>query len=180
MTEPPENSDVFSRLFTETRATLRRYVRRLVSTKEVAEDVVQEAFLRTYERGSSVQEPRAFLFATAHNLASDHRRHERTAGLVHARESADPQRESSGLTPEDLLIDDEASRLLREAVGLLPPQCQVALTLKVFHGQTYNEIAARLGLSPRTVEKHVATGLRRTHVYLRTRYLESKAGDGHG
>src|SRR5262249_48819704 len=131
-------------------------------------------FLRTYERGSSVQEPRAFLFAIAHNLARDHRRHERVAGLAHASESVDPQREASSLSPEDLLIDDEASRLLREAVNQLPPQCHVALTLKVFHGQTYKEIAERLGLSPRTVEKHVAIGLRRTHTYLRARYLESK------
>jgi RNA polymerase sigma factor (sigma-70 family) len=180
MSKPPGNGDRISRLFTESRAALGRYVRRLVSTKEVAEDVVQEAFLRTYERGDGVQEPRAFLFTIAHNLATDHRRYERTAGLAQAADSLDPQRESSSLSPEDLVIDDEAARLLREAVKQLPPQCHAALTLKVFHGQSYKEIGERLGLSPRTVEKHVATGLRRTHRYLRARYLGIQAGDDDG
>ena len=38
--------DVFSRLFAESRPALKRYVRRLVWSRETAEEIVQEAFLR--------------------------------------------------------------------------------------------------------------------------------------
>src|SRR5262245_46149129 len=72
-------SDVFARLFLESRNALRRYVRRLVRSQEAADEIVQEAFLRTYERGDAVQTPRAFLFSTARNLAADQRRRDRTA-----------------------------------------------------------------------------------------------------
>src|SRR5688572_25167720 len=60
----------FARLFSESRAALRRYVQRLVKSRAVSEEIVQEAFLRTYEQGASVQTPRAFLFSIARNLAS--------------------------------------------------------------------------------------------------------------
>lgn len=169
----------FARLFVESRQALRRYVRRLVHSEETADEIVQEAFLRTYEKGDEVQTPRAFLFSTARNLATDQRRHERAV----ATDSVGDFDDLGGLSPatahgtgaiEDRIIADEASRILKEAIDRLPPQSQAAFTLKVFHGCSYKEIGDKLGLSPRTVEKHVAVGLQRTHAYLRARYSERR------
>jgi RNA polymerase sigma-70 factor (ECF subfamily) len=60
-------------------------------------------------------------------------------------------------------------------VASLPPQCRTAFTLKVFHGCSYKEIAEKLGISTKTVEHHIARGLRDTHQYLRERYGEVKS-----
>ena len=57
-------------------------------------------------------------------------------------------------TPQDeKLIADEASRILKQAIELLPPQCHATLSLRIFHGYSAKEIGAVLGLSRKTVEK---------------------------
>ena len=163
-------ADLLGRLFSESRPALRRYVRRLVGSPETADDVVQEAFLRTYVHADRVKVPRAFLFSTARNLAADSRRHNRVA-------KTDPMGDSDGSevvslceSPEGQALADERSLLLRQAIERLTPQCRAAFVLKVFHACSYKEIAQRLGLSPKTVEHHIARALRETHQYLRQRY----------
>lgn len=159
---------------------MRRYIRRLVRSDETAEEIVQEAFLRTYENRGGVEVPRAFLFSTARNLATDRRRHERVAATDSLADFDDTRVEGVGGPLEDALIADEASRLLKQAIERLPPQCQAALTLKVFHGYSYREIGETLGISVKTVEKHVARGLARTHEYLRVRYPQPRQDDRDG
>ncbi|MCD9033156.1 sigma-70 family RNA polymerase sigma factor [Luteimonas sp. Y-2-2-4F] len=170
----------FSQFFAETRQGLLRYVRGLTRSEAAAEDIVQDAYAATLAQGERLETPRAFLFVTARNLASNSRRHQRIAATesvadLDALGIADGARAS----PEDALIADEASALLRQAVERLPPQCRAAFALKVFHGYAYKDIAGRLGISPKTVEKHVARGLRDTHAYLRRRYqLPDRDGGG--
>lgn len=161
---------MLERLFSESRAALARYVRKLVRSRETADEIVQEAFLRTYEHAGKLGTPRAFLFSTARNLASSVRRHEKVAMTDTMGDLDDSGVVVGNGSVEDLLISDEAGRLLREAVDRLPPQCRAAFALKVFHACSYKEIAERLGVTEKTVEKHVARGLQRTHEWLRRRY----------
>lgn len=161
----------FSQFFAETRQGLLRYVRRLTRSEEAAEDIVQEAYARTLEQGHQVQTPKAFLFVTARNLAWNQHRHQRTA----ATDTVGDIDQTGVVTdvhhsPEERLIADEAAVLLRRAVERLPEQCRAAFALKVFHGYSYKEIAGQLGISTKTVEKHVARGLRDTHAFMRRRY----------
>lgn len=163
-------NQLFTRLFVESRAALRRYIRRLVRSEATADEIVQEAFLRTYEQGTTVQVPRAFLFSTARNLAADRRRHERVAATDYVGDFDDPRVGGMGEPLEDVLIADEASRLLKKAIDRLSPQCHATLTLKLFHGYSYKEIAATLGLAEKTVEKHIARGLEQIHEFMLGRY----------
>jgi RNA polymerase sigma-70 factor, ECF subfamily len=163
-------TDWLSRLFSESQPALRRYVRRLVSSRETADDVVQEAFLRTCVHADSVKVPRAFLFSTARNLAADSRRHSRIAKTDLSGDCSDLEVVSLSESPEGQVLAEERSRLLRNAIERLSPQCRAAFVLKVFHACSYKEIAQRLGLAPKTVENHIARALRETHQYLRQRY----------
>ena len=50
------------------------YAIKLVQKNEVAEDVVQEAFLRLHNRFAEISYPKAWLYRTVHNLAMSHHR----------------------------------------------------------------------------------------------------------
>ncbi|MFL6602632.1 MAG: RNA polymerase sigma-70 factor [Steroidobacteraceae bacterium] len=163
-------TEIFTKLFAESRQALLRYIRRFVGSSETAKEIVQEAFLRTYRQRESVTTLRAFLFSTARNLAANEYRHRRIveAGAVGDLQDSRVKIECESL--ESQFLRDERTRLIQAAIDRLPPQCRAAFTLRVFHECSYKEVADRLGISPKTVEKHIARGLREIHNYLKRRY----------
>lgn len=167
---PESRADFFSRLFLDSQAGLRRYVRRLVRSNETADEIVQEAMLRTYERADTQKAPKAFLYSVARNLATDKLRHDRVAS---EHTTGDADFEAAQYESLDAwLLAEEQSRLLKAAVERLPPQCRTVFALKVFHACSYKEISEKLGISPKTVENHIAHGARETHRFLSQQYRE--------
>lgn len=161
--------DLIGRLYSSSHLALRRYVRRLVVSRDTADEVVQEAFLRTYENAGRVETPRAFLFTTARNLAASARRTDR-ARKTDALGDFEPLGvESDEASPETQTLAEEELRLLQQAVAHLSPQCRAVFSLRVFHQCPYKEIARRMGIAPKTVENHMARAVRETHEYLRRR-----------
>jgi len=163
----PESRNVFyARLFAESRAALRRYVRRFVGSGETAEEIVQEAFLRTYEQGEVVKTPRAFLFSTARNLASNEHRHRcavktDTIGDFDGLEVVTP----CG-SPEESALADERTQARPGRRQSPAPQCARPFTLRVFPWMLLQEMGPASALH-KTVEKHIARGLRETHEYMK-------------
>src|SRR5580704_16971692 len=78
LTTSESRTEIFTKLFAESRQALHRYIRSFVGSSETAKEIVQEAFLRTYRQRESVTTLRAFLFSTARNLAANEYRHRRT------------------------------------------------------------------------------------------------------
>src|SRR5258706_1309416 len=169
---------LFTQLFAETRAALRRYVRRFVGSRETADEIVQEAFLRTYEQGDAVETPKPFLFSTARNLAANEYRHRRIAQTDLVGDIDDSGVVQHCESPEAQALGDERSRLIREAIERLPARCRASFALRIFHGCSYKEIADQLDLSVKTVEKHISRGLRESHQFLKRRYQESTQDHG--
>src|SRR5712672_1162085 len=76
-TTSESRTEIFTKLFAESRQALHRYIQRFVGSSETAKEIVQEAFLRTYRQRESVTTLRAFLFSTARNFAANQYRHRR-------------------------------------------------------------------------------------------------------
>jgi len=166
----PSRADALRRLFLEDRKALLRYVRRLMGGRHESEDIVQEALLRAYEHSAQLLEPRAFAFTAARNLAADSRRHQRLAKTDTRGDFGDVAIVTPEGSPEGDLVAEEERQLLREGIEQLAPQCRTALRLKVFHHYSYKDIAQQMGISPKTVENHIARAVRETHEYVRRRY----------
>jgi RNA polymerase sigma-70 factor, ECF subfamily len=177
-TTSESRTETFVRLFADSRQALHRYIRRFVRSSETAQEIVQEAFLRTYRERESVTTLRAFLFSTARNLAANEFRHRRTverdtlARLDESRADAECESLESGL------LRDERNQLVQEAINRLPPQCRAAFTLRVFHEYSYKEVADHLGISVKTVEKHISRGMRETNYFLKVRYSATRRSHG--
>jgi RNA polymerase sigma-70 factor (family 1) len=158
-------TETFTELFTESRQALQRYIRRFVRSGETAKEIAQEAFLRTYRERESVITLRAFLFSTARNLAANEIRHRRAVARADELPVATDYE-----SPELGFLRDERNRLVQQAIDRLPAQCRAAFTLRVFHEYSYKEVADHLGISVKTVEKHISRGMRDTNRYLKVRY----------
>jgi RNA polymerase sigma-70 factor (ECF subfamily) len=142
------------------RGLMARSVRRIVGQHEV-EDILQEAFVRSFEAEGrqTIHDARAFLMRTARNLALDHvsRAAYRTTGSL---DHADEEHFIDSAAPPDAQVDAERRFLLFcQAVGSLPEQCRRVFVLHKVYGMSHGEIAARLGIAPSTIQKHIAKGL---------------------
>src|SRR5712671_5496252 len=70
----PPGWETIEELFAALESPLLAYALRLVGQLSVAEDLVQEAFMRLHAQFDDVREPRRWLYRTVHNLALNHRR----------------------------------------------------------------------------------------------------------
>ena len=153
--------DRLTRCFLDIRDELVRFVRRRTG-HSAAEDVVQDVWLNLRERDDSEswREPRAVLFKAAANLGTDtYRRNVHTQKLfVPADAAAEPA--SSDPDPEaQAQVASQVERLLN-ALEQLPPECREALLLNRLDGLTHAEIGRRLGVSTKTVQRHIERALR--------------------
>jgi RNA polymerase sigma-70 factor (ECF subfamily) len=162
---PDTPNDRFARLFSDTRAALRRYVRRKVKSREATEDIVQEAYLHTFQYGAKAHTPRAMLFTIARNLAANARRRQQVREPGEDRQPVEEVDAAS--SPEDIVLSEQRIQLLRDTVERLPPKCRAVFSLKVFYDLTHDEIAQRLGISRKTVENHMVFAMRHAHERLK-------------
>jgi len=122
----------------------------------LAEDLTQETYLRLAQSDTAeIAHPRALLARTAVNIGYDQARyHARRAGMT----TVLAQRDAAEIDVPQAATQDEAIRL-KEIVLALPPLYRDVFLLSRFGGLTYEEIAARLGVSMKTVERRMAQAL---------------------
>lgn len=77
----------------------------------------------------------------------------------------------------EALSAQEKLDLLADAVMALPTRCREIVLLRKIQGIPQKEVAARLGLSERTVENHCRLGVKRCEEYLRSYGLTTLYGD---
>jgi RNA polymerase sigma-70 factor (ECF subfamily) len=159
---PEQTMDRLTRCFLEIRAELVRFLSRR-NGKAAAEDVVQETWLKLHERGDteSWHEPRAVLFTTAANLGTDVQRREARSDRLFARGGTLPEAVSPGADPESQAQTESELNSVAAALQELPAQCREAFLLNRLEGLTHSEIAQRLGVSTKTVQRHIERALRR-------------------
>jgi len=151
LAEPtPSFEESFVRLFRAHHARLYRYLQRLSGEPELAADLVQDAFVRLYRRGSLPDAPEAWLISVALNLlrnasATRSRRHRLLTAARAEEAHSDP------LPPPDKSATaGDARRRVRSALEHLPVREQRMLLLQA-EGYSYRDIAAALELKEGSV-----------------------------
>ncbi|MGU3536810.1 RNA polymerase sigma factor [Methylobacterium sp. A54F] len=146
---------------------LQRYLLRVLGDPSDAADAAQETYLRLLKALAitDLEQPRLFLFHLARNVAvtlGQRRRYE--AGLFRSMTDMDvTEIADARVRIEAQVIARQQLRLVAAAIDALSPRCREVFLLSVFDGLNNGEIAARLRISQRMVEKHVAKAVLDTH-----------------
>jgi RNA polymerase sigma-70 factor (ECF subfamily) len=156
----------FRELFDAHAEALRRYARRIVRSREAAEDLVQEVFFRLWRGWETVEVGpgiRAYLYVATRSQALNYLRHEDTE--ARARAIAFPRGitgDEPALAPEgDIRLEaEEITRAIEQVLATMPPRQREVAALRLRHQLSTAAIAERLGISPRTVSVHIARATR--------------------
>ncbi|WP_077963413.1 RNA polymerase sigma factor [Ensifer adhaerens] len=150
------------------RTALVAYATRIVGSRETAEDIVQEAFIRfTPANATGVSSEKssgllpAYLYRIVRNLSLDLIKRRK---LEVREERSEPPYWSMPIetpSPEDIVVAADEIRQVSIALGNLPEQVRVALEMHRFGGYTLEEIAAHLDVSVATAHRHVRTAMMR-------------------
>jgi RNA polymerase sigma factor (sigma-70 family) len=159
---PETAKQLVERLFAGNRTALLSYFRRFVREPSDAGDLAQEVYLRMLRVRDTgkIQNPEGYLFAVAANLVKERSAMQRRRGSEVDAADEDIQSYLSVSTNIDSDIDHAVRvRRLREVLKQLSPKAQAVILLHYTHGMSHQEIAERIGISPRMVKKYLAKGI---------------------
>ena len=142
----------------ELTARLRRFIRSRVASREDAEDVIQEAYLRVlrYSAEHEVISRERLLFSAAKNLAVDNGRRRSARDRTATDYAILEAYRHTGSTADEVVYASQRLRTVEAAVAQLPPRCREVFLCNRIDGLSYTQVAAHLGISVSAVEKHMA------------------------
>lgn len=137
--------------------------RRLLSDQTLAEEVVQEVFLRLWNDPSRFDPARgtlrSYLLAQTHGRSVDLVRSE---GARRAREEREARSTAEGgYDLEHEVWDLTTAEQVRQALDALPTTERSAIEMAYFRGLTYREVAVHLGEPEGTIKSRIRSGLKR-------------------
>ncbi|MDR7030776.1 sigma-70 family RNA polymerase sigma factor [Rhizobium rosettiformans] len=149
-------------VFLEHRPALVKHAAQLLGSRDQAEDVVQDAFLRLKSVDANEYAPQqilSYLYSIVRNLALDQlkRRKVETRGR-----ELDPPfwilPQNPGSPEESVLLADQA-RVASETLDALPPETRRAIELYRIEGWTLEAIASELNISIATTHRMIRSGM---------------------
>ena len=132
----------------------------MLKNRSEAEDLAHDIFLKIWETRESIgriKSFRSYLFRMTKNAVFD----------IFEHKNVQTRYEQRLLHVEDLLTDDISTKVATEdllmiidmAVEQMPEQRQRVFRLSRYEGLSHQQIAQKLGVTPKTVEYHIRTAL---------------------
>ena len=154
--------------FIEHGSYLKAFLRRFMHRQDDIEDIAQEAFARAFkvEQETDINHPKTLLFTIAKNIALNELRTKSRRVTDYIEECSTPP-EMVGATIEEEIEALDKLETYCVAIDKLPPQCRRVYLLRKVHGLRHKEIAEKLNISIRSVERHLQKGATRCRASLR-------------
>lgn len=165
----------FGRIFTKCRPMFIRVANSYIHDKAVAEDIVNDSFIKMWEKRDDIQTENyeAFVFKIVVNRCLDHLKIQqarlRIQQDIHATGNRMQMYEINSLESlnPDKLFTDEVTGLIKDCLDRMPE-----LTRKIFlesrlNGRTYSEISAMFNTPPRQVTAHIQIALKALRIALK-------------
>lgn len=150
---------VFDKIFREHAKNLHDFLYYKFGEHLNPEDKVQEAFVKLWEHCKNIPPPKAksFLFTVANNLMLNEAKHQKVVLNFQKQKNA----ETDNQDPQFLLEESEYLEKYQRALSTLTDLQRSAFMLNRVEGKKHEEIAEMMGISRKTVEKHLYTALKK-------------------
>ncbi|MCU4154657.1 RNA polymerase sigma-70 factor [Carboxylicivirga sp. A043] len=156
------NKEAFEQFFQQSYMRLLNYASLFIPNREIADDIVQEAFINFWNKRSELKAGKsieALMFTSVRNRCLNYLRDHQTY-LSHIDQLQTEKLQF--LSHYDFLGEEEESieelliTELHAALDSLPPKCKEVFLLNKIEGFKQKEIAEKLDISIKAVEKHIA------------------------
>lgn len=158
MVETGKGKDWFKVIFEEHYEFIRNYLYYLSGDIDIAEDIVQDVFMKVWEVRDTIKDEtlKPLLFKIARNLFfNSHKRKVLDLRFVNSSVS-----ENENESPEYLLEMKEFDAKLQKEISKLPDHCRTIFLMSRIDELKYHEIAERLKISVKAVEKQISKALK--------------------
>ena len=158
LTKKIKDGDIsaYEKMFRLHYARLTGYVCRLLKNKEVAEDIVQNAFVKFWINRATLDPARSgvnLLYVMARNAALDYLKSRYSSS--EALDAGVSDKASTDPGPDEILDYKDKMQRVEESISALPPQRQLVFRMSKYFHMTNREIAEQLNISEATVRKHI-------------------------
>ncbi len=131
-----------------------RYVTRIVNSEDIAQDVVQDSFIRLFRKWKDILEPgpkiSSWLYRVAHNRAVDHIRKQSRKSELHKRHAIEQPEFIAPNRGDAFRIGDKAA-MAAIALNTLNERERQLVILKVYEEKSYKEISEIMGITSSNV-----------------------------
>ncbi|WP_436515810.1 RNA polymerase sigma factor [Ekhidna sp. To15] len=147
------------KLYDEYFESLRGFLYYKCSDVDVANDLVQETFIKVWNRRDDIQMEtvKSLLYTVANNLLMNHFNHEKV--VREHQKSANVEISSNTTSPQFQMEEAEFEKKLNQVIENLPVDCREVFLMNRIDKLKYAEIAERLGLSVKAIEKRMSKTL---------------------
>jgi RNA polymerase sigma factor (sigma-70 family) len=159
---PDSLDDWFIREILAHEAALTRYLTRVWPRASDIPDIRHDTYIKVLEAAAHTRphSPKSFLFSIARHLLADRARRTRIVA-IDLMEDLDPLNVLvDELSPEHRASVRQQLVSVAAAFNQLPPKCREVVWMKRVQNLSHKEIAALLGITVGTVEKHIVKGIR--------------------
>lgn len=153
------------------------FATRFVHQPEIAEEIVQNVFLKLWERRATLSietSLKSYLFRAIYNGCNNHLVHTKVKNKYLSLAQDAALRQQSLSDPVlDSLTYKELDESITQSIEALPEECKRIFKMSRFDGLKYAEIADQLGISIKTVETQISRALARLREDLRDFLVKS-------
>jgi len=158
MTNSVCKPQVYESLYNKHAKDLRNYLYYKFGNLESAEDIVQESFIKLWQKCADVvlEKAKSFLYTVATNMFLNEKSHDK----VVLKFQQIPQNDTNIESPEFLMLEKEYMVKLQKTLAQLPDGQREVFLLNRIDKKTYAEIAELLNISVKAVEKRMHNALK--------------------
>ncbi|MFV0536184.1 MAG: RNA polymerase sigma factor [Dysgonomonas sp.] len=144
-----------------------------IKTPILREEIVSDVFFSIWQnrkKNTKIKDIKAYIYIVTKNKALSYLD---SASKLNFSSIEDSPIDlfSQNETPEDVIIDEELSKAVENAINTLPERCKLIFLMAREHGLKYKEIAEILSISEKTVNAQMVLAIRKMTLLLNRFFL---------